>query len=224
MSECSLTGLGQVHVSNFYIVNLENFAAASRLYTGDIHNSVRSRFVYHTYRTIEATRSRHAWLHMFITHRPSVTLQLHNFDLFRTWRTGSFCTVAWQLARFQLTRRIVRSLGDSWASCCFLAESSALAAFDLTYCWHCLYSIWQGLRNGTVSICLSVAAIDCCSCIRWVCCCVQEISIDCCMAGTQQQWSQGRLNTVLFSLRFDVMWSALIRIESCYLAGCVNCL
>jgi len=37
--------------------------------------------------------------------------------LFRTCRTSSFCTVAWQLARFQLTRRIARSLGDSWASC-----------------------------------------------------------------------------------------------------------
>ena len=34
-----------------------------------------------------------------------------------TCRTSSFCTVAWQLARFQLTRRIARSLGDSWASC-----------------------------------------------------------------------------------------------------------
>jgi len=32
---------------------------------------------------------------------------------FRTCRTSSFCTVAWQLARFQLTRRIARSLGDS---------------------------------------------------------------------------------------------------------------
>jgi len=31
---------------------------------------------------------------MFITHRPTVTLQLHNFDLFRTCRTSSFCTVA----------------------------------------------------------------------------------------------------------------------------------
>jgi len=30
---------GQGHVSNFYIVDLENFATASRLYTGDIHNS-----------------------------------------------------------------------------------------------------------------------------------------------------------------------------------------
>ena len=54
---------------------------------------------------------------MFITHRPTLTLQLHNFDLFRTCRTSSFCTVAWQLARFQLKRRIARSLGDSWASC-----------------------------------------------------------------------------------------------------------
>jgi len=32
MSECSLSGRGQGHVSNFYIVDLENFATASRLY------------------------------------------------------------------------------------------------------------------------------------------------------------------------------------------------
>ena len=38
MSECSLSGRGQGHASNFYI-DLENFATASRLYTGDIHNS-----------------------------------------------------------------------------------------------------------------------------------------------------------------------------------------
>ena len=38
-SECSLSGRGQGHVSNFYIVDLENFATASRRYTGDIHNS-----------------------------------------------------------------------------------------------------------------------------------------------------------------------------------------
>jgi len=54
---------------------------------------------------------------MFIKHRPTLTVKLHNFDLFRTCRTSSFCAVAWQLARFQLTRRIVRSLGDSGASC-----------------------------------------------------------------------------------------------------------
>ena len=46
----------------------------------------------------------------------TVTRQLYNFDLFRTC-TSSFCSVAWQLARFQLTRRIARSVGDSWASC-----------------------------------------------------------------------------------------------------------
>ena len=39
MSECSLSGRGLGHVSNFYIVDLENFATASRRYTGDIHNS-----------------------------------------------------------------------------------------------------------------------------------------------------------------------------------------
>jgi len=39
MSECSLSGRGQGHVSNFYIVDLKNFATSSRRYTGDIHNS-----------------------------------------------------------------------------------------------------------------------------------------------------------------------------------------
>ena len=38
MSECSLSGRDQGHVSNFYIVDLENFATASCRYTGDIHN------------------------------------------------------------------------------------------------------------------------------------------------------------------------------------------
>ena len=58
---------------------------------------------------------------MFTTHRPTLTLQLtlqlHKFDLFRTCGTTSFCTVARQLARFQLTRRIARSLGDGEAHC-----------------------------------------------------------------------------------------------------------
>ena len=42
MSECFLSGRGQGNESNFYIVDLENFATASRryiyIYTGDIHN------------------------------------------------------------------------------------------------------------------------------------------------------------------------------------------
>ena len=40
MSECSLSGRGQGLVSNLYIVDLENFATASRRYTGDMHNSI----------------------------------------------------------------------------------------------------------------------------------------------------------------------------------------
>ena len=52
-----------------------------------------------------------------ITHCLRLNLQLHTIDLVRTCRISSFCIVAWQLARFQLTRRIARSLGDSWASC-----------------------------------------------------------------------------------------------------------
>ena len=39
MSECFLSGRCQGHVSNFYIVYLENFATASLPYTGDIHSS-----------------------------------------------------------------------------------------------------------------------------------------------------------------------------------------
>jgi len=38
MSECFLSGRGQGHVSHVYIVDLKNFATASRRYTGDIHN------------------------------------------------------------------------------------------------------------------------------------------------------------------------------------------
>jgi len=38
-SDCSPSGRGQGNVSNFHIVDLENFATASRQYTGDIHNS-----------------------------------------------------------------------------------------------------------------------------------------------------------------------------------------
>jgi len=39
MSECFLSGRGQGHVSNFYNVNLENFATTSCWYTSDIYNS-----------------------------------------------------------------------------------------------------------------------------------------------------------------------------------------
>jgi len=92
-----------------------NKSSVYRWYPQHVHG----RFVYDTYKTMKTTRLRHGWVHMFITHRLTLTLQLYNFDLFRTCRTSSSCTVAWQLARFQLTRCIARSLGDSWASCEF---------------------------------------------------------------------------------------------------------
>ena len=39
MSECSLSGRGQGHVNNFYIVDLETISPQQVGYTGDIHNS-----------------------------------------------------------------------------------------------------------------------------------------------------------------------------------------
>ena len=82
-SEVARVICGQGHVSNFYIVDLENFARASRRYTGDYTQLDRHRFVYDTCNTMKATRTRHGSVHVFVTRRPN---QLHNFDLFRTCR------------------------------------------------------------------------------------------------------------------------------------------
>jgi len=81
-------------------------------------------------------------------------------DLVRTCRISSFCTVGWQLARFQLTRRIARSLGDNWASCpawlwpgtclCLVACVAILygrQAFEGRLDWNLQYSHWQ--RTGS---------------------------------------------------------------------------
>ena len=69
MSECFLSGRGQGHVSILYIVDLENFATASRRYTGVVG--------------------------LFMTHCLQLNLQLHTIGLARTCRITSFCTVAW---------------------------------------------------------------------------------------------------------------------------------
>jgi len=45
MSECSLYERGQGHVNNFYIMDLVNFATASRRYAGDNTQLDRRRFV-----------------------------------------------------------------------------------------------------------------------------------------------------------------------------------
>ena len=75
MSDCFLSGRGQDHMSNFYIVYLENFATASHRYTCDIHNS-----------TVVG---------LFMTHCLQLNFQLHTIGLVRTCRINSFCTVAW---------------------------------------------------------------------------------------------------------------------------------
>ena len=77
MCECSLSGRVQGHVSNFYIVDLENFATATyRWYT----QLDRRRFVYDTYKTMKATRTHHSWVHMFITHWPTSWILILNCD------------------------------------------------------------------------------------------------------------------------------------------------
>ena len=92
MSECSLSRCGQGHVSNFYIVDLENFATASRRYTGDIHNST----VVGLFMTPE-TMGADIVYHVL---PPTKSPTSYTIDLVRTCRISSFCTVAWQLARF----------------------------------------------------------------------------------------------------------------------------
>jgi len=61
----------------------------SSVYAGDIHNSTVVGLFMTPIGQCKPTRSRHGWVHMFITHCPTVTLQLHNFDFFRTCRTSS---------------------------------------------------------------------------------------------------------------------------------------
>ena len=98
MSECSLSERGQGHVSNFYIVDFENFATASRRYTGDIHNlTVVGLFM--TPDTMGAD-SVASWLSAHCLSPLRLNLQLHTIDLVMTCRISSFCTVAGQLARF----------------------------------------------------------------------------------------------------------------------------
>ena len=116
MCECCLSGRDQGREQFLHCGHRKFRHSKSSVYRW-YPQLARRRFVYDTYRTTKATRSRDGWVHMFITHCPTETLQLHHFDLFRTFRTNSFCTIAGHLARFQLTRRIARFVGDSWASC-----------------------------------------------------------------------------------------------------------
>ena len=120
MSVCSLSGCGQCHVSNFYIVDLENFrhskSSVYRWYT----QLDRRWFVYDTYKTMKATRTHHGWVHMFTTHRPTLTLQLHKFI---TSICSGLVILHCCMATGKISTDITRSLGNSWASCTFLVPA-----------------------------------------------------------------------------------------------------
>ena len=125
-----------------------------------IYTTQRRRFVYDTWDNgsrIDCVMVECTWS---ITRCFRLNLQLHTIDLVRTCRISSFCTVAWQLARFQLTRRIARSLSDSWASC--LGRQNMLSYANRTSCVVVVYFFcWDGacqlsgltLRCHTVLTC-----------------------------------------------------------------------
>jgi len=77
----------------------------------------RRRFVYDTWDNGSRLGRVMVECTLFMIHCLRLHLQLHTISLVRTCRISSFCTVAWQLARLLLKRRIARSFGDSWASC-----------------------------------------------------------------------------------------------------------
>jgi len=87
-----------------------------------------------------------------------LNLQLHTIGLVRTCRTSSFCIVAWQLARFQLTRRIARSLGDSWASCNTYMHVRIGNAYVKRCLWHAELGLCR--PNGRVSVSPPVCPVD----------------------------------------------------------------
>ena len=49
MTDCPLSGRGQAHVISFYILDLENFAVASRRCIGAINELVDGQLVDYTY-------------------------------------------------------------------------------------------------------------------------------------------------------------------------------
>jgi len=107
MTDCPLSGHCQGHVSNFYILVLENFATASRRCTGVINELLDGQLVDYTY----DSRVHCGRMHKFIISWSTVTFSFHYFDLFWTCTSCSYTTMQ-QLARF------LRSVCGSRASCC----------------------------------------------------------------------------------------------------------
>ena len=93
-----------------------------------------------------------------ITHCLRLNLQLHTIDLVRTCRISSFCAVAWQLARFRLTRRIARSLGDSCASCVFNRRLTLLCELCMNLHTACITDLFSGAVTNASPCCAYVYA------------------------------------------------------------------
>ena len=92
----------------------KKFATASRLYAGDINDSSVVGLFMTSIRQWKRVDRVMVECTCLLHIAALLTLEFYDFNLFSTCRTNSFCSVAlWQLARFQLTRRIARSLGDS---------------------------------------------------------------------------------------------------------------
>ena len=62
MTDCPPIRHGQGHVSNFYILDLENFATASHQCIGAVSKLIDGQMVDYTYNG----RARHRWMHKFI--------------------------------------------------------------------------------------------------------------------------------------------------------------
>jgi len=96
------------------------------------------------------------WVHIVYHALPPTKSPTSYIDLIRTSRISSFCTVAWQMARFQLTRRIARSLGDSWASCMFCKADVDQREFLFLSSFSRAILCIRGTSHGLVSVCMSV--------------------------------------------------------------------
>jgi len=129
---------------------------------------------------MKATRMRHGWVHMFITHRPTLTLQLHNFDLFRT------CTVVSALLRgsWQDFNWHNASRGQSTiAELLVYAGQAFQRTLNICIVYRILFqhSIWPPVSRGVVCFsrryCLAVLLADChCSTLPAQHCARKQIS------------------------------------------------
>ena len=108
MTDCPPSGHGQGHVSNFYILDLENFATAILQCIGVINKLVNSQLVDYTY----DGRTRW-WMHKFVMCSSTVTLLFRFFSGFVVKVVPIMLCSSWQ----DFDWHIARSICNSRASC-----------------------------------------------------------------------------------------------------------